>query len=90
MLRRAPLLGIPPVPIPHNPKGRTAMKDDELLMPSQVARIFHVDPKTVTRWARAGKINSIRTLGGHRRFYRSEVERAIAEALDDNERQASH
>ena len=77
MLRRAPLLGIPPVPIPHNPKGRTAMKDDELLMPSQVARIFHVDPKTVTRWANAGKLRAVRTLGGHRRYIESEV-RALA------------
>jgi excisionase family DNA binding protein len=66
------------------------MKDDELLMPAQVARIFHVDPKTVTRWARAGKISSIRTLGGHRRFYRSEVERAIAEATGEHEHEISH
>jgi excisionase family DNA binding protein len=61
------------------------MNDDELLLPSQVARIFHVNPKTVTRWARAGKINSIRTLGGHRRFYRSEVERVVAAAIGAGE-----
>ena len=30
--------------------------------------MFRVNPKTVTRWARAGKISAIRTLGGHRRF----------------------
>jgi excisionase family DNA binding protein len=31
-------------------------------------------PKTVTRWAKAGKLTSIRTLGGHRRFRKSEVD----------------
>ena len=41
---------------------------DALLTPSEVAAMFRVNPKTVTRWARAGKISAIRTLGGHRRF----------------------
>jgi excisionase family DNA binding protein len=35
--------------------------------------MFRVDPKTVTRWAKAGKLTSIRTLGGHRRYKESEV-----------------
>lgn len=47
---------------------------DELLTPGEVARLFRVDPKTVTRWAKAGRIGSIRTLGGHRRYRRAEVE----------------
>lgn len=46
---------------------------DELLTPSEVASLFRVDPKTVTRWAKAGKLTSIRTLGGHRRYRASEV-----------------
>ena len=50
-----------------------------LLTPSEVAALFRVDPKTVTRWAKAGKIGSIRTLGGHRRFRESEV-RELLEA----------
>lgn len=50
---------------------------DKLLTPSEVARRFKVDPKTVTRWAKAGKLSSIRTLGGHRRFKASEVEALI-------------
>ena len=37
---------------------------DELLMPSQVVRRFGVDPKTVNRWARAGKLDPITTPGG--------------------------
>jgi excisionase family DNA binding protein len=44
-----------------------------LLTPSEVAALFRVDPKTVTRWAKAGKLTSIRTLGGHRRYIASEV-----------------
>jgi excisionase family DNA binding protein len=43
-----------------------------------VAALFRVDPKTVTRWAAAGRIGSIRTPGGHRRFRESEV-RALLE-----------
>ena len=50
---------------------------DNLLTPSEVARRFKVDPKTVTRWAKAGKLSSFRTLGGHRRFKASEVEALI-------------
>ncbi len=50
------------------------MKDAEpLLTPSEVAAMFRVDPKTVTRWAKAGKLSAIRTLGGHRRYRESEV-----------------
>jgi len=52
---------------------------ENLLTPSEVAALFRVDPKTVTRWAKAGKIGSIRTLGGHRRFRESEV-RELLEA----------
>ena len=44
-----------------------------LLTPSEGAALFRVDPKTVTRWAKAGKLTSIRTLGGHRRYRESEV-----------------
>lgn len=46
---------------------------ETLLTPSEVAALFRVDPKTVTRWAKAGKISSIRTLGGHRRYREAEV-----------------
>ena len=44
-----------------------------LLTPAEVAALFRVDPMTVTRWAQAGKLTSIRTLGGHRRYRESEV-----------------
>lgn len=46
---------------------------EPLLTPAEVATMFRVDPKTVTRWAKAGKLTSIRTLGGHRRYREAEV-----------------
>ena len=49
------------------------VESDPLLTPAEVAAMFRVDPKTVTRWAKAGKLSSIRTLGGHRRYRESEV-----------------
>ncbi len=54
-----------------NPRHRP--ESEPLLTPSEVATLFRVDPKTVTRWAKAGKLTSIRTLGGHRRYRESEV-----------------
>lgn len=53
-------------------------RGDRLMTPGEVAALFRVDPKTVTRWAKAGRIGSIRTPGGHRRFRESEV-RALLE-----------
>jgi excisionase family DNA binding protein len=44
-----------------------------LLTRAEVAAMFHVAPATVTKWARAGKLTSIRTIGGHRRYREVEV-----------------
>ena len=67
--------------MPNNPQttptrdGSSAdeCQPDALLTPGEVATLFRVNPKTVTRWARAGKLTAIRTLGGHRRFRASEI-----------------
>ncbi len=48
--------------------------ESRLLTPSEVAALFRVDPKTVTRWAQQGKLHSIRTLGGHRRYSEAEIQ----------------
>lgn len=48
-----------------------------LLTPAEVAALFRVDPKTVTRWAKAGKLTAIRTLGGHRRYKASQVNQLL-------------
>ncbi len=49
-------------------------KADPLLTPGEVARIFRVNPKTVTRWAASGKIKSLTLPSGHRRFHKKDVD----------------
>jgi len=47
--------------------------NEPLLTPAECAVKYRVDVKTTTRWAKAGKLHTIRTLGGHRRFFENEV-----------------
>ena len=61
----------------------TSDVQERLLTPGEVARMFRVDPKTVTRWAAAGRIGSIRTPGGHRRFHESEVKELLGDSSVD-------
>ena len=55
-----------------------------LLTPAEVASIFRVDPKTVTIWAKSGKLTSIRTLGGHRRYKESEVKALLLKTTSNS------
>ena len=55
-----------------------------LLTPAEVATLFRVDPKTVTRWAKSGKLTSIRTLGGHRRYKESEVKALLLKTTSNS------
>ena len=55
----------------------TTITQGALLTPGEVAVMFRVDPKTVTRWAQAGKLSAVRTLGGHRRFHEDEVRQLL-------------
>jgi excisionase family DNA binding protein len=66
-------------PTPHSDEP------EELLTPAEVAAMFRVNPKTVTRWARSGKISAIRTLGGHRRFRAAEVKKLLREVEERNQ-----
>lgn len=50
------------------------LDDDEYIRTAQVAEILRVSTKTVSRWAKDGKIPHVVTLGGHRRFPASAVE----------------
>ncbi len=59
--------------------GQAARPTNSLLTPAEVASAFRVDPKTVTRWAKSGKLSSIRTLGGHRRYLEAEVLAKLAD-----------
>jgi excisionase family DNA binding protein len=56
---------------------------EALLSPAEVAQLFRVDPKTVTRWANAGKLTSMRTLGGHRRYRESEVRNLMGGSVSE-------
>ena len=57
---------------------------DRLLTPGEVALMFQVDRKTVARWASSGRVGSIRTPGGHRRFRESEINRLLADRTVDS------
>lgn len=57
---------------------------ENLLTPAEVAAMFKVDPKTVTRWAKNGKLTSIRTLGGHRRYKADEVRALLKGNSEDS------
>jgi excisionase family DNA binding protein len=52
---------------------RTARRHP-LMVTREVAELFRVTPTTVIRWAEKGRITCSRTIGGHRRFPREEIE----------------
>jgi len=58
---------------PGRPAGARNKMLANYLRTSQVADIFHCSPKTVSRWAKEGKLPFIRTLGGHRRYPEAEI-----------------
>ena len=57
----------------------TMENPERLLTPGEVALMFNVAPNTVTRWASTGRIGSIRTPGGHRRFRASEIDGLLSD-----------
>lgn len=57
---------------------------EKLLTPQQVADRFAVDPKTVTRWARTGKLPCIKTPGGHRRYRESVIDQFTVESYEND------
>jgi excisionase family DNA binding protein len=62
------------------PSGKAATTDPSYLRTAQVAEILYVSPKTVSRWAKEGKLPFLNTLGGHRRYPEAEI-RDLAEGL---------
>ena len=62
------------------PSGKAAPEPPRYLRTTQVADILKVSPKTVSRWAKEGKLPFLKTLGGHRRYPASEI-RQLAEEL---------
>jgi excisionase family DNA binding protein len=62
------------------PSGKAATTSPSYLHTAEVADILHVSPKTVSRWAKEGKLPFLKTLGGHRRYPEAEI-RELAEGL---------
>jgi excisionase family DNA binding protein len=49
--------------------------EQDIWTPKQAALFLRVDPKTLARWAREGKLKYVKTLGGHRRYPEKEIRR---------------
>ena len=56
---------------------------NRLLTRSEVADIFQVSPSTVTRWAEAGKLPMVKTLGGHRRYEANTVMKLVEHLIEE-------
>jgi excisionase family DNA binding protein len=65
---------------PWQPNPRQGPTSPSYLRAAEVADILHVSPKTVSRWAKEGKLPFLKTLGGHRRYPEAEI-RKLAEGL---------
>jgi excisionase family DNA binding protein len=63
-----------------NPAARPHPPITNYLHTAEVADLLHVSPKTVSRWAKEGKLPFLKTLGGHRRYPEAEI-RELAEGL---------
>ena len=59
---------------------RTDSEAPTYLRPAEVADLLSVSPKTVSRWAKQGKLPFMKTLGGHRRYPEAEI-RELLDAL---------
>jgi excisionase family DNA binding protein len=61
------------------PSAKAATTAPSYLHTAEVADILHVSPKTVSRWAKEGKLPFLKTLGGHRRYPAAEIRQLAAE-----------
>jgi excisionase family DNA binding protein len=60
-------------------KGNAGVEPPRYLRPSEVADLLSVSPKTVSRWAKEGKLPFMSTLGGHRRYPQAEIRELVDE-----------
>ena len=61
-------------------KSSPSTQEPSYLRAAEVADILHVSPKTVSRWAKEGRLPFMKTLGGHRRYPAAKI-RELAEEL---------
>jgi len=66
--------------VADQPSSKAAPTYPSYLRAAEVADILHVSPKTVSRWAKEGRLPFLKTLGGHRRYPEAEI-RQLAEGL---------
>jgi excisionase family DNA binding protein len=65
------------------PAGKAATTYPSYLHTAEVADILHVSPKTVSRWAKEGKLPFLKTLGGHRRYPEAEIRDLATELREE-------
>ena len=63
--------------------GKAATSYPSYLRTAEVADLLHVSPKTVSRWAKEGKLPFLKTLGGHRRYPEAEIRDLVAELREE-------
>ena len=63
--------------------GKAAATYPSYLRTAEVADLLHVSPKTVSRWAKEGKLPFLKTLGGHRRYPEAEIRDLVAELREE-------
>jgi excisionase family DNA binding protein len=66
-----------------HPSGKAATTSPSYLHTAEVADILHVSPKTVSRWAKEGKLPFLKTLGGHRRYPEAEIRELATELREE-------
>jgi excisionase family DNA binding protein len=65
------------------PSGKAATTPPSYLSTGEVADLLYVSPKTVSRWAKEGKLPFMRTLGGHRRYPEAEIRELASELREE-------
>jgi excisionase family DNA binding protein len=65
------------------PSGKAATHYPSYLHAAEVADLLHVSPKTVSRWAKEGKLPYLKTLGGHRRYPEAEIRELVTELREE-------
>jgi excisionase family DNA binding protein len=65
---------------------RMSNRSHSYLTTAEVPDILQVSPKTVTRWAREGKLPHSRTLGGHRRYPGYSIRKLATELFRSDDR----
>jgi excisionase family DNA binding protein len=64
-------------------KSNTSIQPPSYLRTAEVADLLHVSPKTVSRWAKEGRLPFMKTLGGHRRYPEAKIRELVEELREE-------